>query len=107
MVRPMSRAYRDLIAKTFDDRLGAPLQDYRGPLTEEKGGGLLRGGKRSLMHRVGFLMRSTSGDAQVAKVGKYLEGRRTGGGFGKFGKAGTKRRRVSPGYNSVYTNRTR
>lgn len=80
---------------------------YRDFIVEQKGGGLLAPGKRSFGHRLGFLLRSTGGDAQAAKVGKYLEGRRTGGGFGKFGKAGAKRRRVSPGYNSVYTNRTR
>lgn len=77
---------------------------YRDLLIEQKGAGLIRPGKRSLLHRVGFLLRAGSRDDRAYRAGKYLESRRQGGGFGK---PGAKRRRMSPGYSNVYTNRTR
>lgn len=82
-------------------------RDFRTLLIEEKGGGLLKTGKRPLLQRVGFLLRSTGGDSQAAKVGTYLESRRNGGGFGKFGKAGNLKRRRVGTYDNVYTNRDR
>lgn len=58
--------------------------------------GLIRPGKRPLLHRVGFLL-STMNDRKQ-RIGRYLEGRKRGLGYGPKGK----RRRRTGTYTGVY-----
>lgn len=59
--------------------------------------GLITPGKRSLLHRVGFLL-STGKSDRKANIGRYLEGRKRGLGYGPKGK----RRRRTGTYTGVY-----
>lgn len=59
--------------------------------------GLIKPGKRPLLHRVGFLL-STGKNDRKAAIGRYLESRKRGKGFGPRG-----RRRARTGtYSGVY-----
>lgn len=59
--------------------------------------GLIKPGKRPLLHRVGFLL-STGKNDRKAAIGRYLESRKRGKGFGPRG-----RRRARTGtYTGVY-----
>lgn len=59
--------------------------------------GLIKPGKRPLLHRVGFLLSSGKNDRKAA-IGRYLESRKRGKGFGPRG-----RRRARTGtYTGVY-----
>jgi hypothetical protein len=59
--------------------------------------GLIKPGKPSLLRRVGFLL-STGSNERNYKVGRYLEGRKAGKGFGPKGK----RRARTGTYTGVY-----
>jgi hypothetical protein len=73
------------------------------PKTKPKGyrrvfkAGLIRPGKRPLLHRIGFLLSTGKSDRKAA-IGRYLEGRKAGLGFGPKGK----RRRRTGNYTGVY-----
>jgi hypothetical protein len=59
--------------------------------------GLIKPGKPSLLRRVGFLL-STGSNERNYKIGRYLEGRKAGKGFGPKGK----RRARTGTYTGVY-----
>lgn len=59
--------------------------------------GLIKPGKPSLMRRVGFLL-STGSNERNYKIGRYLEGRKAGKGYGPKGK----RRARTGTYTGVY-----
>lgn len=59
--------------------------------------GLITPGKRPLLHRVGFLLRAGKSDRH-ASIGRYLESRKRGLGYGPKGK----RRRRTGTYTGVY-----
>lgn len=65
--------------------------------TEINKAGLITPGKRPLFQRVGFLLRSGKSDRH-ARIGRYLEGRKRGLGYGPKGK----RRRRTGTYTGVY-----
>lgn len=59
--------------------------------------GLIKPGKPSLMRRIGFLL-STGSNERNYKIGRYLEGRKAGKGYGPKGK----RRARTGTYTGVY-----